>query len=117
MYYGWVLVIALGITTVISYGTTQYLFGVLVVPIASTFHWSRAAISGTNALSVLVAGVLGVPVGYALDKWGPRLLMMVGSLLAGGSLIGLVFMQQIWQFYLLWALGIGMAMAFILIDG
>jgi hypothetical protein len=43
--------------------------------------------------------------------------MMVGSLLAGGSLIGLVFMQQIWQFYLLWALGIGMAMAFILIDG
>jgi MFS family permease len=113
LYYGWVLVVALGITTIISYGTTQYLFGVLVVPLSETFHWSRASISGANALSVLIAGVLGVPVGYVLDRWGARLLMTGGSLLAGGSLIGLAFMQQIWQLYLLWALGIGMAMALI----
>src|SRR5436305_9786540 len=46
IYYGWVLVVALGVTTIISYGTTQYLFGVLVVPLAQTFHWSRAQISG-----------------------------------------------------------------------
>ena len=32
-YYGWVLMAMLGITTIISYGTTQYLFGVLVVPL------------------------------------------------------------------------------------
>ena len=33
LYYGWILMVVLGITTIISYGTTQYLFGVLVVPI------------------------------------------------------------------------------------
>ncbi|MFL5690185.1 MAG: hypothetical protein ACJ795_00110, partial [Ktedonobacteraceae bacterium] len=42
LYYGWVLMVALGVTTIISYGTTQYLFGVLVVPVSTTQHWSRA---------------------------------------------------------------------------
>ncbi|GAC1453593.1 MAG: hypothetical protein PVSMB2_00720 [Ktedonobacteraceae bacterium] len=49
LYYGWVLMVVLGITTIISYGTTQYLFGVLVVPIDATFHWGRASISGAYA--------------------------------------------------------------------
>jgi len=31
LYYGWVLVVTLGVTTTISYGTTYYLFGVLVL--------------------------------------------------------------------------------------
>ena len=55
----------------------------LVVPLAQTFHWSRAQISGANAASVLIAGVLGIPVGYLLDRGRARLLMTVGSLLAG----------------------------------
>ena len=38
-YYGWMLMVVLGITTIISYGTTQYLFGVLVVPLHATFGW------------------------------------------------------------------------------
>ena len=35
-YYGWVLMVVLGLTTIISYGTTQYLFGVLVVRVPHT---------------------------------------------------------------------------------
>ncbi|HEY8283117.1 MAG TPA: MFS transporter [Chloroflexota bacterium] len=31
LYYGWILVVALGITTIISYGTSYYLFGVLLL--------------------------------------------------------------------------------------
>ena len=49
---------ALGITTIISYGTTQYLFGVLVVPIDATFHWGRASISGAYTLGLIIAGLL-----------------------------------------------------------
>src|SRR5271165_6772652 len=44
-YYGWVLMVVLGVTTIISYGTTQYLFGVLVVPMHTTFQWSQASLS------------------------------------------------------------------------
>ncbi|QBD82775.1 MFS transporter [Ktedonosporobacter rubrisoli] len=110
-YYGWVLMVVLGITTIISYGTTQYLFGVLVVPISSSLHWSRASVSGTYAVGLIVAGVLGVPIGPLLDRFGARVLMSSGSALAGLSLIGLAQMQTLWQFYVLWSGGLGLAMA------
>jgi MFS family permease len=110
-YYGWTLMVVLGITTIISYGTTQYLFGVLVVPISTTFGWDRASISGAYTLGLIVAGVIGVPIGPLLDRFGARLLMSCGSVLAGLTLIGMAQMQSLWQFYLFWAGGLGLAMA------
>lgn len=111
LYYGWILMVVLGITTIISYGTTQYLFGVLVVPIDATFHWGRASISGAYALGFILAGLLGVPIGSLVDARGARLLMSCGSVLGGLALIGLARMESIFQFYLLWSCGLGLAMA------
>ena len=111
LYYGWVLMVVLGITTIISYGTTQYLFGVLVVPIDATFHWGRASISGAYALGLILAGLLGVPIGSLVDKRGARLLMSCGSALGGLALIGLAQVATLWQFYLLWSGALGLAMA------
>ena len=54
-YYGWVLVVTLGLTTIISYGTTQYLFGVLVVPIDQELGWDRASLSGAYSLMLVLA--------------------------------------------------------------
>src|SRR3989440_12966770 len=88
-YYGWTLMVVLGITMIISYGTTQYLFGVLVVPLDVTFHWGRASISGAYSLGLIIAGLLGVPIGYLVDQWGGRLLMSSGSAVAGLALLGL----------------------------
>jgi MFS family permease len=110
-YYGWVLMVVLGITTIISYGTTQYLFGVLVVPLDASFHWGRASISLAYALGLIVAGLLGVPIGTLVDHWGARLLMSAGSALAVLALFGLARMDALWQFYLLWSGGLGLAMA------
>jgi len=110
-YYGWVLMVALGVTTIISYGTTQYLFGVLVVPLDATFGWGRASISLAYALGLIIAGLLGVPIGSLVDRRGARLLMSAGSALAALALFGLSGMNTLWQFYLLWSGGLGLAMA------
>lgn len=111
LYYGWVLMVVLGITTIISYGTTQYLFGILVVPVSTSLHWDRASVSGAYAVGLIVAGVLGVPVGHLLDRWGARLLMSCGSIVGALSLMGMAQMQTLWQFYALWSGGQGLAMA------
>ena len=95
LYYGWVLMATLGITTIISYGTTEYLFGVLVVPLTSAFHWSRASLSGAYALGLILSGVLGVLIGYAVDRWGARWLMTGGSALAGLVFIALSQVQTL----------------------
>lgn len=110
-YYGWILVWALGITTVVSYGTTQYLFGVLVVPIQHDLGWSRASLSGAFSLAFLVSGGLGVPIGRLVDRHGARWLMTGGSVLGAACLALLSRVDQQWQFYALWAGGLGVAMA------
>ncbi|HEX6544165.1 MAG TPA: MFS transporter [Ktedonobacterales bacterium] len=110
-YYGWVLVVTLGLTTIISYGTTEYLFGVLVVPMGQELGWNRASLSGAYSLMLVFSGLLGVPIGRFVDRHGARLVMAIGSVLGGLSLAGLAGIHSLWQFYLLWAGGLGIATA------
>lgn len=114
LYYGWVLVWALGITTIVSYGTTQYLFGVLVVPVQHELGWSRGTLSGAYSLGFVISGLLGVAVGRVVDRRGARELMTAGSLIGALSLALLSRVTALWQFYLLWsgALALSMALTF-----
>jgi MFS family permease len=67
------------------------------------FGWSRAFITSGNALSKIVVAVcFGFIAGWVIDRFGPRRLMMIGVLIAGGALIGLstVSMAALWLFYL-----------------
>lgn len=102
------MVTALGVTTIVSYGASQYLIGVLVGPISSELGWDQAAINGAYSLTVLVGGILGFGVGRVVDRIGARALMSVGSLVLGLSLVLLGRVQTIEQFYLVWGAGIGL---------
>jgi len=65
------------------------------------FGWSRTQVTSGNALSKLVIGPLfGFVAGWLVDRFGPRLLMMAGMLMAGGAVIGLGGMSALWMFYL-----------------
>ena len=71
--------------------------------------FTRAQVTSGNFLSKLVVGPLfGFFAGWIVDRFGPRRLMLVGILLAGGALIGLgniYSMIPFYFFYLLNALG------------
>src|SRR5919206_3059495 len=57
------------------------------------FGWSRAFITSGNALSkVVVAVCFGFVAGWVIDRFGPRRLMMIGIVMAGGALMGLSLM-------------------------
>jgi MFS family permease len=111
MFYGWYVVVGLGVTTIVSYGISQYLFGVLVVPIHQDLGWSRATISGAFSAGLVVSGVLGLPVGRMVDRYGARLLMSAGSVLGAITLLLLSLITEVWELYLLWAGCLGLAMA------
>lgn len=114
VFYGWVMVWTLGITTIVSYGTTQYLFGVLVVPIQEDLGWSRGTLAGAYSLGLVVAGLAGLPIGRLVDRHGARALMTAGSLLGAGALGLLSQVSAAWQFYLVWSgpLALSMALTF-----
>jgi MFS family permease len=65
------------------------------------FGWTRAQVTSGNALSKLVVGpVFGFIAGWIIDRFGPRRVMMVGILMAGGALVGLGLVSTLGMFYL-----------------
>ena len=110
-FYGWTIVVALGVTTILSYGTNQYLFGLLVDPVAREFRWDQASIGLAYSGVVLVAGFAGLALGHALDRLGARPLLATGSLITGASLLLLARVRTLAEFDLVWTAGIGLGSA------
>ncbi|MFN2461399.1 MAG: MFS transporter [Candidatus Velthaea sp.] len=94
-------------TTLVSYGTTQYLFGVLLEPVSREFGWSKTAIGSAYAGTVLVSGFAGLALGRALDRIGARLLLSLGSVVSGVALLLLSHVQTLAEFDALWTFGLG----------
>ena len=85
-FYGWVVVGAAFVTHFLSYGTQVIAFGLFLPAMADGLHVSRAALSGTFGLARLVSAAVAPVLGLLVDRRGPRLLLVLGTLsLAGGA--------------------------------
>jgi MFS family permease len=115
IYYGWVLVVTLGITETVTWGILYYSFAVFMPVLETELGWSRGEMSGAFALATLLSGVFAAPVGRWLDFRGPRLLMSAGSIAAVLLVLAWSQVTSLAQFYLLWAL-IGVTMATVLYE-
>jgi len=74
------------------------------------YSWSRTTITSGNALGkLIVAPLFGFIAGWLIDRYGPRKLMISGSLMAGMAIIGLSFtggsLSLFYLFYVFNALG------------
>jgi MFS family permease len=110
-YGGWRVVAALGVVTVIAYGTTQYLFSLIVRPIAGDLGWSHAQIDGAYSWGLAVSAIAGVPIGAACDRYGARALMAAGAAVLAVSLASLTIVRTPAEFQLVWGAGIGLGTA------
>src|SRR5713101_4159137 len=80
--YRWVQLI-IGIICMTMIANLQYGWTLFVNPMDAKFHWGRAAIQVAFTIFVLTETWL-VPIeGYLVDKFGPRLVVIVGGVLCG----------------------------------
>lgn len=88
----WLVIVGLGLTQIIGWGTTYYALGALSPDIAMSTGWSKALIFGAFSAALLVSGLISRWAGRFIDRQGGRKLMMTGSALAavGLGLIGLI---------------------------
>jgi MFS family permease len=105
-HYAWIVVVVTFLA-LLAAQAVRAAPGVIITPLESEFGWSRTEISLAISLSILTFGLGGPLGGTLIDRFGPRLVMLVGDLLIVGGLVGLLFVQDIWQMYLLWGLPIG----------
>jgi MFS family permease len=62
-----------------------YSLGAFMAPLSAEFGWSRAEISSGITVSNSGAAVLGLLVGFLIDRFGPRRIGLVGAVLMAGA--------------------------------
>src|SRR5216684_5933412 len=80
--YRW-LQLLVGILCMAMIANLQYGWTLFVNPIDAKFHWGRASIQVAFSIFVLLETWLVPFEGYLVDRFGPRLVVLVGGILCG----------------------------------
>jgi len=109
-YYGWVIAFSFLISGIAIYGV-RFTYGVFFKSLESEFSLSRAATSSILSINLVVSGISAFLMGWALDRYGPKVAMFVMGLLTGLGLVATGFANSLWHLYLTYgvlvAMGIG----------
>lgn len=83
LFYGWWIVIAGMLSFGLASGANFQGFGVFIKPFEREFGWNRATVSGVFSLARLEVGLFGPLEGWAVDRFGPRKMILIGVPLMG----------------------------------
>lgn len=102
---------ALGVTQIITWGTSLYALGVLGKPIAADMGWSQTLVFSGLSVGLLTSSVLSPWIGRMIDVRGGRSIMGIGTLLLSAGLVLLSLVTSPTLYLTAWAfLGVGMRM-------
>jgi len=103
VFFGWWMTLASGIMCLWGYGYHVYGFSALFKPLSEELGFSRTATSFAASLTRLEGGLEAPLVGWLSDKFGPRILVMVGVFMTGLGMICMYWVHSLLSFYLAWA--------------
>jgi MFS family permease len=102
-------VIALGITQITAWGTSYYCLGVLAGPISRDTGWGLGFVFLGFTVALLAMGIVSSAVGRAIDRYGARAVMTLGSALVSAGLFALAHVRSEAEYLGVWVfLGLGM---------
>ena len=108
----WRVVATTFVTLGLAYGF-WYSYSVFLVAFLREFGWSRSVLAGAFSMLVVIHGVSGPPLGWLVERFGPRAVIASGGAVLGLALFLGAHIQAVWQLYLvigvLAALGVSAA--------
>jgi MFS family permease len=100
IYYGWWVLLACFIINLYVNGVTFFGFTAFIEPIQHEFGWSYTQISFAMSLRGLEMGIFAPIIGFLVDRFGSRILLLSGAIITSIGLILLSFTQSLFMFYL-----------------
>jgi MFS family permease len=73
-------------------------------PLIEEFNWTRAQISFAQGVGRFEGGLGGPFSGWLIDRFGPRIMSLLGISFFGVGLVLMYFINSLWSFYLVWGL-------------
>jgi MFS family permease len=99
IFYGWWIVLASTAILFVTSGIGFYGHGVILDPLRTLHGWSKATISSAVTLFFFISGVMGLIIGRQIDRYGPKWLLIIGSVTIGTGFVLLVYIKTVWQLY------------------
>ncbi|HEU5016427.1 MAG TPA: MFS transporter [Pseudolabrys sp.] len=104
-----IVVTALGIVQILTWGTSFYFPAVFAEPIVGTTGWSLGFVVGGTSVGLLVAGLVSPQVGRIIGQRGGRPVLLASSLCYALGLIGIGLAPSLPVYLGAWAIvGLGM---------
>jgi MFS family permease len=94
----WIVLGALTVCMMAASGL-RAMFSVYIKPMETEFGWTRGALSGVAAISLLLLGAVGPLAGRLADRWGPRRVIIVSLAVLGLGAVGSSVVASLWQLY------------------
>ena len=92
-YYGWLVLGSAGSSMFVRNAAGSLTFAVFVPLIADDTGWSRALIGGAAAVGGLLATGASPPVGWAIDRFGARVVLVLGLIVIGLSTMAMAWLS------------------------
>ncbi|WP_064685788.1 MFS transporter [Rhizobium bangladeshense] len=106
--YRWVIVAVGALMSCVAIGA-MFSLAIFQEPIASATGWSHVGIASAMTLNFIVMGFGGFLWGAASDRFGPRIVVMIGSALFGLALVLASRAETLIEFQLTYGLLVGLA--------
>lgn len=104
-YYGWVVVGASGTAVFARMAPAITTLTVFIYPMSQELGWSRTLIAGAVSAGALASMALSPAVGWAIDRFGARPVLVAGVLTVGAAMTSLAWATIPVTFYLAYAAG------------
>ncbi|MBW2083010.1 MAG: MFS transporter [Deltaproteobacteria bacterium] len=101
IFYGWYVLAASFIILFFS-GGAIYSVGIMFKPIISELGWSRGTFSIAFFCNMAVYACSLIAAGRLYDRYGPKWLVIVSTILFSGGFVGIFFINSFWEYLLLY---------------
>ncbi|HEY5647540.1 MAG TPA: MFS transporter [Pseudomonadales bacterium] len=100
VFYGWWIVAASAGVQWLAAVLWMQSYGAYMVFLLDEFGWSKALVAGAFALTRIESGILGPLQGWLVDRFGPRLILTIGTVMFGVGFMLFSRVDSLVSFYL-----------------
>lgn len=114
VFYGWYVAIACALLMFVGVGVGYYGLPIFLKPLKEEHGWTTTQVSWAPTIYFCIAGLTAAFIGPQVDRRGPVMFMVVGTIVNGISAAFIGLVDQLWQLYLVYfifAVAFGMSSA------
>jgi sugar phosphate permease len=113
VYRGWWIVLAGFLGGFVDSGVSGFSFSTVIRPMATDLDTTVTAVVFSLSIVSITAAAMSFVIGPVADRYGARGLMTFGAVTMGGLLLLVSKIEALWQFYVLFGVGVGLVRPFV----